>query len=679
MCDVETLLAQCADSDCRAIFVACQFVAMADGRIWREARALDRIGDALGLSKKHQLRIAREVRKQPKRKCPAPRSNSGKRLMFHFAVEVAAADGRLDDRERKVVRRLGEYLGIATDAIETELEATSSKPEREAPRQRKAFLESRGDKPVDGTAQESLDELLQEVRTPSEEDVYHKLLLHPISGTMASQQFGLRQVGCWATASLMWSLFFGGILALARMRAHRESVLETILTLFVIIGFVMMIPPGVAYWFRNKGQARRRRMGDAEVRVSGTPLAPGSELHVECVQPNRSGKTLHNVSLRLELSRHVADNRSDRSSGSACRPHDDARTHKWPQTWQTNNSFDFPSIDPGDSVRSNCCFSIPEGMPQVTPFWQWWGINVVTKVGRDVEYTETLWVPPRYGAGCGLTVAGIILGAMIGFLSVWLLRGLIVLSRPIPSNSAIMWYVLGMFAGTILGAVAGVRLPKLLSTKVRHHPAMSTFALPGAIVFVICVFVLVSAISKTFLSLPKSDSTLPSQTSKTKSEQTTNAEQAQQRQEQLLKQYQRTILFRPVDEVRQFLISHPEFIERQVDGNGTGRGTALHHCGYLGKPDVARLLLELGADPNARKSRGRTPLHLACGWHRPAVVKLLLEYGADLWAKDAGGLTPRRFAELNKRDRNKQAEILLILDEHLAKLERDGNNSGGTP
>ena len=61
-----------------------------------------------------------------------------------------------------------------------------------------------------------------------------------------------------------------------------------------------------------------------------------------------------------------------------------------------------------------------------------------------------------------------------------------------------------------------------------------------------------------------------------------------------------------------------------------------------GKRSVLRLLLEAGADTNARDESGLASLHLCCGdaRHGPALAALLLRHGADLEAKDARGNTP---------------------------------------
>ena len=58
--------------------------------------------------------------------------------------------------------------------------------------------------------------------------------------------------------------------------------------------------------------------------------------------------------------------------------------------------------------------------------------------------------------------------------------------------------------------------------------------------------------------------------------------------------------------------------------------TALHMAAARSRVDVARLLLEHGADPNARLTDGvTTPLHFAACAGNVEIIKLLLENGAD--------------------------------------------------
>ena len=59
-------------------------------------------------------------------------------------------------------------------------------------------------------------------------------------------------------------------------------------------------------------------------------------------------------------------------------------------------------------------------------------------------------------------------------------------------------------------------------------------------------------------------------------------------------------------------------------------------------PDDVAVLLDAGANVQARDDRGRTPLHQAASGKNWAVVTLLLSRGADVLAEDGAGETPRR-------------------------------------
>ena len=52
-----------------------------------------------------------------------------------------------------------------------------------------------------------------------------------------------------------------------------------------------------------------------------------------------------------------------------------------------------------------------------------------------------------------------------------------------------------------------------------------------------------------------------------------------------------------------------------------------------------------GADINLVSDRGNTPLHTAVMWERSAAVKILLELGADINAKGEGGETAIEMAQ----------------------------------
>ena len=60
--------------------------------------------------------------------------------------------------------------------------------------------------------------------------------------------------------------------------------------------------------------------------------------------------------------------------------------------------------------------------------------------------------------------------------------------------------------------------------------------------------------------------------------------------------------------------------------------------------ECARLLVESGADVNARQSGGYTPLHEAAGSGDVELARLLLDAGADQSARKDDGQTPADLA-----------------------------------
>ena len=88
--------------------------------------------------------------------------------------------------------------------------------------------------------------------------------------------------------------------------------------------------------------------------------------------------------------------------------------------------------------------------------------------------------------------------------------------------------------------------------------------------------------------------------------------------------------------------------------------TPLHLAAFFGNRDVAALLLDHGADINARSrserfARANTPLHAAAANRQVAVAELLLERGADINAKDGSGFTPLALAA------NSRSDLLMML------------------
>ncbi|NOZ00145.1 MAG: ankyrin repeat domain-containing protein [Chloroflexi bacterium] len=65
------------------------------------------------------------------------------------------------------------------------------------------------------------------------------------------------------------------------------------------------------------------------------------------------------------------------------------------------------------------------------------------------------------------------------------------------------------------------------------------------------------------------------------------------------------------------------------------------HAAAVGKHlEIARLLIEHGADPNVPQRGGLTPLHISAQSGQVAMLKLLLFNGADLKVKNSDGKTP---------------------------------------
>jgi ankyrin repeat protein len=77
--------------------------------------------------------------------------------------------------------------------------------------------------------------------------------------------------------------------------------------------------------------------------------------------------------------------------------------------------------------------------------------------------------------------------------------------------------------------------------------------------------------------------------------------------------------------------------------------TALHFAAFFGKAEVARILLQAGADVNAvaRNDLRVQPLHSAAAGRHLEVCRLLLAAGADVDAPQAGGFRPLHAAAQN--------------------------------
>jgi ankyrin repeat protein len=95
--------------------------------------------------------------------------------------------------------------------------------------------------------------------------------------------------------------------------------------------------------------------------------------------------------------------------------------------------------------------------------------------------------------------------------------------------------------------------------------------------------------------------------------------------------------------IARLLIEHGADVSAHAEN--AQRVAPVHAAAAVCDRDTMRLLLERGADANARQQLDYTPLHGAASRGDTAMAELLLEHGAERDAKAADGMTPAEVAQ----------------------------------
>ena len=114
------------------------------------------------------------------------------------------------------------------------------------------------------------------------------------------------------------------------------------------------------------------------------------------------------------------------------------------------------------------------------------------------------------------------------------------------------------------------------------------------------------------------------------------------------------------DAVKFLIVEHSQDVNTRGFDN---KETPLHVASRRGHADIAQLLLEHGADGNAKDGQNLTPLHLPSEYGHVKVVGILLEHGADTEAQGRLCRSP-----LSKASSRGHVEVCRVLLEHGADV-----------
>ncbi len=96
------------------------------------------------------------------------------------------------------------------------------------------------------------------------------------------------------------------------------------------------------------------------------------------------------------------------------------------------------------------------------------------------------------------------------------------------------------------------------------------------------------------------------------------------------------VITNDIEAVKQHVAAGTNINEKDPFG---GSSPLISAC-VFGKPNIAKLLIDAGADINFQNNDGSTPLHTSAFFCHPEIVKALLAKGADKSIKNKFGATP---------------------------------------
>ncbi len=115
-------------------------------------------------------------------------------------------------------------------------------------------------------------------------------------------------------------------------------------------------------------------------------------------------------------------------------------------------------------------------------------------------------------------------------------------------------------------------------------------------------------------------------------------------------------------EIVELLINQKDGLKANVNATTTDLITPLHYAAEKGHPEVVKSLIGMGSDPNAKDTKGNTPLILSARWGNgksAEVAQVLLEHKANINATANNGETALHAAARSSKPKTELVRLLL--------------------